>query len=288
MSSMEAVILCGGLGTRLREETEFRPKPMVEIGDKPILWHIMRRYAAYGVKRFILCLGYKGDDIRNYFLSYRYYKSDFSINLATGEMAVDAAETEDWEVVLAETGDHSLTGSRIGAALKHVRGERFFATYGDGVADVDIDALLHYHLQSGKGATLTSVLPPSRFGEITTKNGTVEYFTEKPQVATGAINGGFFVFEKAPLQAKLPRHFQENPRITLEGDVLSALAKEGKLAAYEHKGFWQCMDTHREMELLNAIYNKGNPPWLMKDGTCLSGAGNGSSSPDIPASSAAG
>lgn len=285
---MEAVILCGGLGTRLREETEFRPKPMVAIGGRPILWHIMRRYAAFGVKRFILCLGYKGDEIRNYFLSYRYYKADFSIRLDTGEIAVDAAANEDWEVVLAETGNHSLTGSRIASALKHVRGKTFFATYGDGVADVDIDALLAHHKASGKGATLTSVLPPSRFGEIMTKNGTVEFFAEKPQVAAGAINGGFFVFEKAVLRKYLPRNYLENPHCTLEGDVLTRLAQDGQLAAYEHPGFWQCMDTHREMELLNSIFYKGNPPWLMKDGTCLSGAEDASSSPDTQGSSEAG
>lgn len=287
-TGMEAVILCGGLGTRLREETEFRPKPMVAIGDKPILWHIMRRYSAFGVKRFILCLGYKGDVIRDYFLNYRYYNADFSIQLATGDLSFDKTETEDWEVVLAETGNSSLTGSRIASALRHVKGERFFATYGDGVADVDFDDLLKHHVNNGKAATLTSVFPPSRFGEITTHNGVVEYFTEKPQVASGAINGGFFVFEKQAIAACLPKDPKAEPNYTLEGHVLTRLAQEGQLSAYTHKGFWQCMDTHRETELLNAIYKKGNPPWLMKEATNLSGEANASSSPAIPDSSAAG
>lgn len=276
----EAIILCGGLGTRLREETEFRPKPMIEIGDKPILWHIMRRYAAYGVKRFILCLGYKGDVIRDYFLNYRYYTSDFSVRLATGDIMVEAEEfADDWEVVLAETGDDSQTASRIARAIKHVRGDSFFATYGDGVSDVDIAALYEHHRKAGKVATLTSILPPSRYGEIVTKDGVVEFFAEKPQVTAGAINGGFFVFEKAAFRKYLPADPFKQIDHTLESHVLAKLAEDHQLAAYEHKGFWQCMDTFREMQLLNDYYKKGNAPWLMKDGKLLSGAGSESSSP---------
>ena len=276
----EAVILCGGLGTRLREETEFRPKPMVNIGGKPILWHIMRRYSAFGVKRFILCLGYKGDYIRDYFLNYRYHHADFTVRLASGEVFLDRrTEMEDWEVVLAETGENTLTGSRIARALPHVQGKSFYATYGDGVADVDIAALLKHHEKNGKVATLTAVLPPSRFGEIATTHGVVEFFAEKPQVASGAINGGFMVLEKAAMQSYLPADPIAHSDCSLEGDVMMKLAADKQLAAYEHPGFWQCMDTHREMELLNGIYQQGNAPWLMQNGVYLSGAANVSSSP---------
>ena len=274
---MEAVILCGGLGTRLREETEFRPKPMVQIGENPILWHIMKRYSAFGVKRFILCLGYKGDVIRDYFLNYRYRRADFSVRLASGDIIFDRrTEMEDWEVVLAETGEHTLTGSRVARAMKHVLGKSFYLTYGDGVADVDIAALLAHHQKNGKTATITSVLPPSRYGEVVTENGVVQFFAEKPQVASGAINGGFMAFEKAALARYLPADGIAEPNCSLEFHVLSQLAADGQLAAHDHPGFWQCMDTYREMELLNSIYRKGNAPWLMKDGMPISGTANAS------------
>jgi glucose-1-phosphate cytidylyltransferase len=274
---MEAMILCGGLGTRLREETEFRPKPMVQIGENPILWHIMKRYSAFGVKRFILCLGYKGDVIRDYFLNYRYRRADFSVRLASGDIIFDRrSEMEDWEVVLVETGEHTLTGSRVARALRHVVGPRFYLTYGDGVADVDIAALTTHHERSGKAATLTGVLPPSRFGEISLRDGAVEFFAEKPQVAGGAINGGFMLFEKKIIAGYLPTHPTIEQNCSLEGHVLVDLAKDGQLAAYSHPGFWQCMDTYREMELLNSIYRKGNAPWLMKDGVPISGTASAS------------
>lgn len=298
MRNMEAVILCGGLGTRLREETEYRPKPMVNIGTRPILWHIMKRYSMFGVRRFIVCLGYKGDIIRDYFLNYRYYKSDFSVRLSTGDIMVDAGEElEDWEVVLAETGAHANTGARIATALSHVRGDTFFATYGDGVADVDIAALLAHHRNYGKAATLTSVFPPSRFGEIVAQNGTVDVFAEKPQVASGAINGGYFVFDKAKMKPYLPEEPDKAPHLSLEGHVLAKLTEDKQLAGYRHQGFWQCMDTYREMEQLNTIYNEGNAPWLKppalrpigdNSGAASSGEENVSSSPATPASSAAG
>lgn len=269
---MEAMILCGGLGTRLREETEFRPKPMIHIGEKPIIWHIMKRYAAYGVRRFILCLGYKGDYIRDYFLDYRTHTSDFTVRLASGDVIFDRRmEIEDWEIVLVETGEHSNTGARIARAMHHVLGKTFFATYGDGVADVDMGALLAHHVKSGKSATLTSVLPPSRFGEISTENGVVRFFSEKPQVAAGSINGGFFVFEKDKIAKHLPKDPIKEYLYSLEYEMLGTLAADQQLAAYEHSGFWQCMDTYREMELLNTVYRKGSAPWLMKDGVCLFG-----------------
>lgn len=274
---MEAVILCGGLGTRLREETEFRPKPMVNIGEQPILWHIMKRYSAYGVKRFILCLGYKGDVIRDYFLNYRYHSADFTVKLASGDIMLDRrTEMEDWEVVLVETGQHTLTGSRIARALRHVHGKRFHLTYGDGVADVDIDALVQQHERAGKAATLTAVMPPSRFGEVHVKDGAVQFFAEKPQVDGGNINGGFLVLEKAEILKYLPADPIKNPNCSLEGEVLGRIATDGQLASYDHPGFWQCMDTYREMELLNTIYNKGSAPWLLKNGTSISGKANAS------------
>ncbi|MCB2082266.1 MAG: glucose-1-phosphate cytidylyltransferase [Rickettsiales bacterium] len=266
---MDAVILCGGLGTRLREETEFLPKPMVTIGDRPILWHIMKRYSMFGVRRFILCLGYKGHVIRDYFLNYRFYNSDFSIGLASGDITFSgkgtrkkSSEVEDWEIVLAETGPHSQTGSRIARILPHLQSNNFFATYGDGVSDVNIHALLKHHLASGKAATLTSVYPPSRFGEIIKKNGAVDFFAEKPQVASGAINGGFFVFDAKAVKKYLPRNPEKHVHLSLEGDILPELAEDKQLAAYSHPGFWQCMDTQREMEQLNTIYKQGNAPWL--------------------------
>ena len=254
---LDAVILCGGLGTRLREETEFKPKPMVEIGGRPILWHIMRRYHRFGVRRFILCLGYKGEAIRDYFLNYRMRQSDVTVNLRSHEVKVHGEDlTEDWEVVLADTGDDAMTGARLKRALKHVRGSAFFATYGDGVADIDVAALLAAHERGGRLATVTAVHPSSRYGEIDVAHDVVRTFLEKPQVADGWINGGFFVFS--------PKAFEgvgDAPGVVLEADVLPALAKRGQLGAYQHGGFWQCMDTYREMQVLNQIWARGDAPW---------------------------
>ena len=273
---MEALILCGGLGTRLREETEFRPKPMINIGEKPILWHIMKRYSAYGVKRFILCLGYKGNMIRDYFLTYRFFGSDFTVNLENGSIEVDSeASTEPWEIVLVETGLHNYTASRIAQAMKHIKGERFFATYGDGVADIDLESLLEFHMMSKKPATLTAVNPPSRFGEIVIENDSVEVFAEKPQIGKGLINGGFFVFEKELLAPYLPKDpLHKDTKLSLESHILEALCQDKNLAAYQHDGFWQCMDTMREMDILNTIYYEGNPPWLMVKDQLIPGTAN--------------
>jgi glucose-1-phosphate cytidylyltransferase len=255
---MEAVILCGGLGTRLREETEFKPKPMVEIGGRPILWHIMRRYHAFGVRRFILCLGYKGDVIRDYFLNYRLRQCDVTVKLRNHEMIVHGEDaTEDWEVVLADTGDETMTGARIKRVLPHIRGADFFATYGDGVSDVDLAALLDAHRSGGRAATVTAVHPSSRYGEIDIEHGAVRTFAEKPQVAEGWINGGFFVFSKSAFG-----EVADHPGVVLETDVLPVLAGKGQLTAYHHAGFWQCMDTYREMQALNQVWARGNAPWL--------------------------
>jgi glucose-1-phosphate cytidylyltransferase len=254
----DVVILCGGLGTRLREETEFKPKPMVEIGNKPILWHIMKHYHAYGASSFVLTLGYKGDAIRDYFLNYRSHNSDFAIDLASGGVeTLSNGFDEDWRVVLAETGRDTLTGSRIRRALRYIRGNTFFATYGDGVADVDLGALLAHHRRSGKLATVTAVHPSSRYGELAIDGGMVRTFHEKPQVTQGWINGGFLVFEKQAFE-RVPTAVDD---ISLEQGVLESLAADGQLAVYQHPGFWQCMDTYREMQLLNEMWSSGTAPW---------------------------
>jgi len=257
-ADLDAVILCGGLGTRLREETEFKPKPMVEIGGRPILWHILRRYHRFGVRRFILCLGYKGEVIRDYFLNYRLRQADVTVNLRTHEVTVhEAASEEDWEVVLVDTGDEAMTGARLKRSLKHVRGAHFLATYGDGVADIDIGALLAAHEKGGRLATVTAVHPSSRYGEIDVAHGIVKTFSEKPQVNEGWINGGYFVFARNAFEG-----VSDDPGVVLETDILPSLAARSQLSAYQHDGFWQCMDTYREMVALNQIWARGNAPWL--------------------------
>jgi len=254
----DVMVLCGGLGTRLREETEFKPKPMVEIGGKPILWHIMKHYHGFGANSFVLCLGYKGDVIRDYFLNYRSHNSDFAVDLGSGSVeTLSNGFDEDWRVVLAETGRDTLTGSRIRRALRYVRGTTFFATYGDGVADVDLGALLAHHRRSGRLATVTAVHPSSRYGELGIEEGMVKTFCEKPQVTQGWINGGFLVFEKAAFDRVSP----ELDDVSLEQGVLESLAADGQLAVYQHPGFWQCMDTYREMQLLNELWSSGSAPW---------------------------
>ncbi len=258
---LDVIILCGGLGTRLREETEFKPKPMVEIGGYPILWHIMKHYRSYGVRNFILCLGYKGDVIRDYFLNYRRRNSDFAVNFADGSVEeLSNGFDEDWRVVLAETGDDSLTGTRIRKALKYVRGDRFMATYGDGVCDVDLNALLRHHEAKSTLATVTAVHPSSRYGELGIADGAVRTFREKPQVTDGWINGGFFVFERNAFNC-----LGKNEDESLEQGVLEGLAADQQLSVYQHPGFWQCMDTFREMQLLNGMWEQDRAPWRTWD-----------------------
>ncbi len=260
-AGLDVMILCGGLGTRLREETEFKPKPMVEIGGKPILWHIMKHYHGYGVRNFILCLGYKGDAIRDYFLNYRRRNSDLAVDFGKGTVEeLSNGFDEDWRVVLAETGHDSLTATRIRKALQYVRGDRFMATYGDGVCDVDLSALVRHHEGAGRLATVTAVHPSSRYGELAIQNGVVHTFREKPQVNDGWINGGFFVFDRTAFDDV---NEAENP--SLEQGVLEHLAQDGELAVYQHPGFWQCMDTYREMQLLNEMWEKGHAPWKTWD-----------------------
>jgi glucose-1-phosphate cytidylyltransferase len=254
---LSVVILCGGLGTRLREETEFKPKPMVEIGGKPILWHIMKTYRHFGCRNFVLCLGYRGDVIRDYFLNYHRRNSDFTVDMASGGVTtLSNGVAEDWSVSLVETGAETLTGLRIRRALKYVKGDTFFATYGDGVADVDVEGLLGHHRKSGRLATVTAVHPSSRFGELAVEGDCVKSFREKPQVTDGWINGGYLVFERDAFSGT-----NEVDNITLEQGVLEALAHRGELGVYRHPGFWQCMDTYREMQLLNEMWASGRAPW---------------------------
>lgn len=256
---MDALILCGGLGTRLREETEFRPKPMVEVGDRPILWHILKHYCAYQVGRFVLCLGYKGDVIRDYFIHYHNRSHDLEVNVGSGALEIMRSNGDDrldCNVVLAETGAESLTGRRILRALSHVRGDTFLATYGDAVSDVDIDELIDTHQRMGKLATVTAVHPSSRFGELDIEGHVIRSFAEKPQTASGWINGGYFVFEKRAFDLLDPELNEP-----LETGLLERLAGMGELAVHHHEGFWQCMDTFREMQLLNDLWRSGSAPW---------------------------
>jgi glucose-1-phosphate cytidylyltransferase len=233
---MKVVILCGGKGTRLREETEYRPKPMVPIGDLPILWHIMQRYARYGHKDFVLCLGYKGEMIREYFSN---------------------ARKEGWNVTLADTGLESMTGWRVRSVRPQLGGEPFFLTYGDGVGNIDIDALLAFHRKSKAVCTLTAVHPPGRFGEVGFgADGRVTSFNEKPQTEAGHINGGFMVCEPGIFD-----YLPDNPSTMLEEEPLRRLVADGKLAAYKHEGFWHPMDTFHEFMLLNRLWSSGNAPW---------------------------
>jgi len=255
---MKVVLLAGGLGTRLREETEFRPKPMVAIGGRPILWHIMKSYAHYGHSEFIVCLGYKGDVIRDYFLNYEVRHRVVTITLGSREVQVHNPHGEaGWRVTLAETGEATLTAGRLGRVARYLDGRQFMVTYGDGVADIDLDRLVAFHQGHGKLATLTAVRPSSRFGEVVIENAMVQVFQEKPQVHGGWINGGFFVFEPGVLD--LIAGDEEN----LEQSLLMKLTGMQQLAVYQHHGFWQCMDTPREMDLLNELWRQDKAAWAV-------------------------
>lgn len=259
-SAMQVMILCGGLGTRLREETEVRPKPMMEIGGKPILWHIMKSYAAYGFQDFILCLGYKGHAIKDYFLNYRSYQSDFTLHLDHSQRVTyhTTAEEDEWRVTFVETGETAQTGARVARAGRYISGETFCLTYGDGVGNVDVEALLAFHRAHGKLATVTGVRPAGRFGELEMDtSGRATQFNEKPQVQAGLINGGFFVFQRAVLD----RFLGDGDDVVLEQEPLQRLARSGELMVYVHEGYWQPMDTYREYKLLNELWNAGHAPW---------------------------
>jgi glucose-1-phosphate cytidylyltransferase len=259
----QAVILCGGLGTRLREETEYRPKAMIDVGGKPILWHIMKIYSAGGVDDFILCLGYKGQMIKDYFLNYRGSASDFTIHLGDEERIeyhAGSQALENWRVTCADTGLDAQTGARARKALKYVRADTFCLTYGDGLSDVNIGELLEFHHAHGKIATLTAVKASGRFGELRLSgdDGVLE-FEEKPDDGGGYINGGFFVFDSKRFADYMPA----GDDLILERKPLESLARDGELMAYRHDGFWQCMDTYREWKILTDLWNSGNPPWAV-------------------------
>jgi len=248
-------ILAGGLGTRLAEETIIRPKPMVEIGGRPILWHIMKIYATHGHRDFAVALGYKGEMIKDYFLHYRERSSSLTIDLRRGAVTMDDDQSEDWRVILLDTGVQTETGGRVRRLLARARGEPILMTYGDGVADIDINALIRFHREQGRLATVTAVRPPSRFGEIRLAGDRVSFFDEKPQIGEGWINGGFFVLE--PGVAEYIRH----DGLVFEKEPMERLARDGQLAAYRHEGFWQCMDTMRDVRLLEELWSTGKAPW---------------------------
>lgn len=254
---MKAVILAGGLGTRLSEETDVRPKPMVEIGGKPIIWHIMKIYAAHGITDFIICLGYKGFVIKEYFSNYFLHNSDVTFNFANSETVVHRKRTEDWKVTLVDTGENSMTGGRIARIANYLEGDECFClTYGDGVGDVDITSLIKFHRSHGKLATVTSAKPSGRYGHLSIgKDERVYEFEEKSEESVGWINSGFFV-----LSPKILGLIEDDNTIW-EHEPLQQLSKSGELFAYRHNGFWQAMDTLREKNQLNEMWKKGQAPW---------------------------
>jgi glucose-1-phosphate cytidylyltransferase len=257
---MKAVILAGGLGTRLSEETAVRPKPMVEIGGKPILWHIMKMYSYYGINEFIICCGYKGYVIKEYFANYFLHMSDVTFDMQHNEMHVHEKRAEPWKVTLIDTGDESMTGGRLGRVADYVKNEEAFCfTYGDGVSDVDIGELIKFHRQHGKEATLTATYPPGRFGALEIQNKQIKRFMEKPKGDGGMINGGFFVLSPSVLS------LIKSDKTTWEQEPLMSLAERGELMAFEHSGFWQPMDTLRDKHHLEDLWATEMAPWKKWD-----------------------
>jgi len=257
---MQTVILCGGFGTRLREETEFRPKPMVNIGDRPILWHIMKIYAHYGHHDFVLALGYKGEMIKNYFCHYELMNNDVTIELGKPEkIQIHQKHAESgWKVTLADTGEKALKGARLKRVEKYIDEDTFMMTYGDGLANVNINEILNFHHSHGKLATVTGINPASRFGELKIQGNRVDSFSEKPKNSNGLINGGFFVFSK-----RIFEYLFEDNNCDLEIGPLEKIASGGQLMVYKHAGFWVCMDTMRDMDYLNKLWNENNAEWKL-------------------------
>lgn len=254
---MKVVILAGGLGTRISEESHLKPKPMIGIGEKPILWHIMNIYASFGFNEFIICCGYKGYIIKEYFANYFLHNSDVTINTRDNTLEIHDKRSEDWKITLVDTGENTMTGGRVKRISKYIT-DTFFLTYGDGVANVDIKALLHFHKTKGVKATLTAVQPEGRFGGLSINNGFVTQFVEKPKGDRSWINGGFFVLE--------PDVFDliEGDKTIWEKEPLESLAVESQLAVYQHSGFWKCMDTLRDKNELENLWASGSAPWRIK------------------------
>lgn len=255
---MKVVILCGGLGTRLREETEFKPKPMVNIGTKPILWHIMKYYSSFGYKDFILCLGYRGEIIKDYFYNYEMMNSDFTIKFGkTKSMEFLQSNYEnDWTVTLVSTGEKNLKGSRLKQIQKYIDTDNFMVTYGDGLSDVDITKLVSFHKNHGKVVTLTGVNPISRFGELKINENQIEDFREKPNNVTNFVNGGYFVFNK-----KIFDYLSDDENCDLETEPFDILSKEKQMMVFKHLGNWSCMDTLRDTEYINKLWNEDEAFW---------------------------
>ncbi|MFQ5462953.1 MAG: glucose-1-phosphate cytidylyltransferase [Phycisphaerae bacterium] len=260
-ASIPVLVLCGGLGTRLREQTELVPKPMVPIGGRPILWHIMRCYAHYGFRRFVLCCGYKSEVIKQYFLNYASMNSDFTVELKSDSVTVHSIDHEDdWEVTLAYTGEETMTGARVARAAERYLGdaEHFAVTYGDGVTDADLGKELSFHLDHGKTGTVLGVNPPSRFGQIKVDGGRVLKFDEKPDFADDWINGGYFFFRRSFLD-----YLSKDESCVLERAPLVSLADDEQLSMFKHGGFWACMDTQRDHDHLNELWAGGSAPWAV-------------------------
>ena len=251
----QAVILAGGLGTRLSEETGLKPKPLVEIGGKPILWHIMKTYSAHGINDFVICCGYKGEKIKDYFLRYQELSSDITVDLYNGSVEVHRRSHEPWKVTLVDTGLESMTGGRLLAVKEYIKNNQFCFTYGDGVGDIDITKSIELHKSSGKLATMTVAVPPGRFGAVQIKDGLVSKFVEKPKGDEGLINAGYFVLNKKCID------YIDGLETTWEEKPLVELSNQGQLNAYHHSGYWQPMDTLRDKNKLNALWESKRAPW---------------------------
>ncbi|MCG3149440.1 MAG: Glucose-1-phosphate cytidylyltransferase [Verrucomicrobiae bacterium] len=257
-NNVTVVIFCGGRGTRFSEQTELRPKPLIEVGDRPILWHIMKIYSHYGFHRFVLPVGYKGAMIKDYFLNYESRNRDFTIHLGGGKKPAYLRKHDEgrWQVSLVDTGVNTMTGARLSRIRKHIKTRYLMLTYGDGVGNIDLQRLLTFHKNHGKIATVTGVHPPSRFGELVCRGNQVQRFSEKPQVSEGIINGGFFVFD-----TRVFDYVTDDETLTFEREPLTQLAADGELMVYRHTGFWQPMDTYRDWQILNDAWQTGKAPW---------------------------
>ena len=253
---MKTVVLAGGAGTRLVEETDLRPKPMIEIGGRPLLWHIMKRFERYGFTEFVVALGYKGDAVKSYFMNYHDLRGSMTVDLATGKVEAEEPNAESWVVQLRDTGESTKTGGRIKRLQPWLLDGTFMLTYGDGLADIDLAELLRFHREHGRIATLTAVRPPARFGVIVFEEARIARFREKAPAGEEWINGGFMVFEPGVFD------YLEDDETSLEADALEGLAADGQLVGYRHEGFWQCMDTLRDKRALERCWAEGEPPWL--------------------------